>query len=144
MLLKSGLDTGTAAAFLHENMLEFVDHNAVEDAAGACAYLSDAGLLRCSFPVAHLSCRPRRATVCASVPQCCWPQCVLIELLRTFTDCRISMLQAGHGMCLSASMHLLCIAHTLPVGQSNRGLQYWRASELFSHVICPSSSFNIP
>ena len=47
VLLKSGLDTGTAAAFLHENMLEFVDHNAVEDAAEACTYLSDAGLLYC-------------------------------------------------------------------------------------------------
>ena len=47
MLLKSGLDIGTAAAFLHENMLEFVDHNAVEDAAEACTYLSDAGLPCC-------------------------------------------------------------------------------------------------
>jgi len=45
VLLKSGLESSTAAAFLHENMLEFVDHDAVEDAAGACSYLSDAGLL---------------------------------------------------------------------------------------------------
>jgi hypothetical protein len=44
VLLKSGLESSTAAAFLHENMLEFVDHDAVEDAAGACSYLSDAGL----------------------------------------------------------------------------------------------------
>ncbi|KAL0045550.1 hypothetical protein WJX82_009862 [Trebouxia sp. C0006] len=42
VLLKSGLESSTAAAFLHENMLEFVDHDAVEDAAGACSYLSDA------------------------------------------------------------------------------------------------------
>ncbi len=44
VLLKSGLDTNTAAAFLHENMLEFVDHDALQDAAEACSYLSDAGL----------------------------------------------------------------------------------------------------
>ncbi|DBA75164.1 hypothetical protein WJX77_005220 [Trebouxia sp. C0004] len=42
VLLKSGLESSTAAAFLHENMLEFVNHDAVEDAAGACSYLSDA------------------------------------------------------------------------------------------------------
>jgi hypothetical protein len=45
VMLKSGLESSTAAAFLHENMLEFVDHDAVEDAAGACSYLSDAGPL---------------------------------------------------------------------------------------------------
>lgn len=44
VLLKSGLESSTAAAFLHENMLEFVDHDAVEDAAWACSYLSDGGL----------------------------------------------------------------------------------------------------
>lgn len=44
VLLKSGLESSLAAAFLHENMLEFVHHDAVEDAAGACSYLSDAGL----------------------------------------------------------------------------------------------------
>ncbi|KAL0028271.1 hypothetical protein WJX79_006444 [Trebouxia sp. C0005] len=42
VLLKSGLESSLAAAFLHENMLEFVHHDAVEDAAGACSYLSDA------------------------------------------------------------------------------------------------------
>lgn len=44
VMLKSGLDSSTAAAFLHENMLEFVHHDAVEDAADACSYLSDAGV----------------------------------------------------------------------------------------------------
>lgn len=40
--LKSGLEASTAAAFLHENMLEFVHQDAVEDAAEACLYLSHA------------------------------------------------------------------------------------------------------
>lgn len=43
VLLKSGLDAGTAAAFLHENMLEFVDNDAMEEAAQAYSYLSHAG-----------------------------------------------------------------------------------------------------
>lgn len=40
VLLKSGLDAATAAAFLHENMLEFVDNEAMEEAAQAYTYLS--------------------------------------------------------------------------------------------------------
>ena len=44
MLLKSGLDTGTAAAFLHENMLEFVDNEAMEETAHAYSYLSHTGV----------------------------------------------------------------------------------------------------
>lgn len=43
MLLKSGLDAATAAAFLHENMLEFVDNEAMEEAAQAYTYLSHSG-----------------------------------------------------------------------------------------------------
>ena len=42
-MLKSGLEASTAAAFLHENMLEFVHPDAVEDAAEACLFLSHAG-----------------------------------------------------------------------------------------------------
>lgn len=43
VLLKSGLDAATAAAFLHENMLEFLDNDAMEEAAQAYSYLSHAG-----------------------------------------------------------------------------------------------------
>ena len=43
VVLHSGLDAGTVAAFLHENMLHFVADTAIEDAADALAYLSDAG-----------------------------------------------------------------------------------------------------
>ena len=43
VLLKSGLDAGTAAAFLHESMLEFVDNEAMEETAQAYSYLSHAG-----------------------------------------------------------------------------------------------------
>ena len=42
-MLKSGSEASTAAAFLHENMLEFVHPDAVEDAAEALLYLSHAG-----------------------------------------------------------------------------------------------------
>lgn len=47
VLLKSGLDAGTAAAFLHENMLEFVDNKAMEETAQAYSYLSHAGANTC-------------------------------------------------------------------------------------------------
>lgn len=43
VLLKSGLDAATAAAFLQENMLEFVDNEAMEETAQAYTYLSHAG-----------------------------------------------------------------------------------------------------
>ena len=43
VLLKSGLDASTAAAFLQENMLEFVDAEAMDEAAQACSYLSHTG-----------------------------------------------------------------------------------------------------
>ena len=52
VLLKSGLDAGTAAAFLHENMLEFVDNEAMEETAQAYSYLSHAGantLFACTY-----------------------------------------------------------------------------------------------
>ena len=50
VVLHSGLDAGTVAAFLHENMLHFVADTAIEDAADALAYLSDAGapMLTCA------------------------------------------------------------------------------------------------
>lgn len=44
VLLKSGLDAGTAAAFLHENMLEFVDNEGMEETAQAYSYLSHSGM----------------------------------------------------------------------------------------------------
>lgn len=43
VLAKSDIECSTAAAFLHENMLEFVDGEAIEDAANACLYLSSSG-----------------------------------------------------------------------------------------------------
>lgn len=43
VLAKSDMEASTAAAFLHENMLEFVDAEAIEDAANACLYLSHSG-----------------------------------------------------------------------------------------------------
>ena len=42
-MVQSGLEASSAAAFLQENMLEFVDPDAMEDAAEACLYLSHAG-----------------------------------------------------------------------------------------------------
>lgn len=39
------MEASTAAAFLHENMLEFIDAEAIEDAASACLYLSHSGEL---------------------------------------------------------------------------------------------------
>ena len=43
VLAKSHMECSTTAAFLHENMLEFVDEEAIEDAANACLYLSHSG-----------------------------------------------------------------------------------------------------
>ena len=43
VLAKSHMECSTTAAFLHENMLEFVDEDAIEDAANACLYLSHSG-----------------------------------------------------------------------------------------------------
>ena len=43
VLLKSGLDASTAAAFLQESMLEFADAEGMDEAAEACSYLSHAG-----------------------------------------------------------------------------------------------------
>ena len=55
VLLKSGLDSSTAAAFLHENMLEFVDAEAMDEAAGAYSYLSHAGAdTQCTYHVTQL------------------------------------------------------------------------------------------
>lgn len=66
VLRKSGLDAGTAAAFLHENMLEFVDNDAMEEAAQAYSYLSHAGA-----KTLHTSIQPLQ------VPTTCvlWHQC---------------------------------------------------------------------
>jgi len=42
-VLASGMEPGSVAAFLHENYLNFVEEDSVEDAAAACSYFSDAG-----------------------------------------------------------------------------------------------------
>ena len=42
-MLHSGLETGLAAAFLHENLLHFFGDDAIEDAAIAYDYLVDTG-----------------------------------------------------------------------------------------------------
>ncbi|KAK9814703.1 hypothetical protein WJX72_010168 [[Myrmecia] bisecta] len=49
VLTQSGLDASSASSFLHENMLEFLQDCAIEDAAAECGYLSDAGVLMSSF-----------------------------------------------------------------------------------------------
>lgn len=43
VLLHSGIEAASAAAFLHENVLHFISDDALEDAATACEYLCDAG-----------------------------------------------------------------------------------------------------
>jgi hypothetical protein len=43
VLMASGMEPASVAAFLHENYLNFVHEDSVEDAAAACNYLSDAG-----------------------------------------------------------------------------------------------------
>lgn len=65
MLLKSGLDTGTAAAFLHENMLEFVDNEAMEETAQAYSYLSHTG----AYMHAFILCRYKQCNACIQVVQ---------------------------------------------------------------------------
>ncbi len=40
---QSGLDVGTTAGFLHENVLHFLDGEALEDAALLAHYFSDVG-----------------------------------------------------------------------------------------------------
>ncbi|GAX79901.1 hypothetical protein CEUSTIGMA_g7341.t1 [Chlamydomonas eustigma] len=45
LLLQSNLDAAGAASFLHENYLSFISEDAVEDAALAAKYMSDAGFL---------------------------------------------------------------------------------------------------
>ena len=43
VVMASGMEPASVAAFLHENYLNFVDEASVEDAAAACSYFSDAG-----------------------------------------------------------------------------------------------------
>lgn len=43
VLAKSDMDCSTAAAFLHENMVDFLDGEGIEDAADACHYISQSG-----------------------------------------------------------------------------------------------------
>ena len=43
VLMQSGLEAMAICSFLHENMLDFIDGCAIEDAAGALRYFSDAG-----------------------------------------------------------------------------------------------------
>lgn len=45
VLMQSGLDAGTAAAFLLENAPHFIEDSAIGDLADATGYLSDAGAL---------------------------------------------------------------------------------------------------
>jgi len=40
------IQTGAVAAFLHENYLNFIIEDAIEDVAAAAGYMSDAGALR--------------------------------------------------------------------------------------------------
>ncbi len=47
LLTQSALEPAGAAAFLHENYLQFVDEEAIDDVAAAAAYLSDAGEVAC-------------------------------------------------------------------------------------------------
>ena len=57
VLAKSDMECSTAAAFLHENMVEFLDGEAIEDAANACQYLSQSGLsLLCCGIITTLRC----------------------------------------------------------------------------------------
>lgn len=48
VLLHSGLDAGTVAAFLHENYVHFVADTAISDAADILGYFSDAGAHSCA------------------------------------------------------------------------------------------------
>ena len=55
VVMASGMEPASVAAFLHENYLNFVDEASVEDAAAACSYFSDAG--PSLFPIS--SCNPQ-------------------------------------------------------------------------------------
>ena len=46
VLQQSGLEARSVAAFLHENVLEFVAHDGIDSAADILAHLSDAGTCR--------------------------------------------------------------------------------------------------
>ncbi|KAG1654507.1 hypothetical protein FOA52_006740 [Chlamydomonas sp. UWO 241] len=45
LLAKAALEPLGAAAFLHENYLDFIDHGAMDDVCGVAGYLSDAALM---------------------------------------------------------------------------------------------------
>lgn len=60
VLMASGMEPGSVAAFLHENYLNFVHEDSVEDAAAACSYFSDAGPL----------------TACLATPPAMSPLCI--------------------------------------------------------------------
>lgn len=51
VLLGSGLEARSVAAFLHENALEFIADDGMQSAADALGYLSDAGMARAGFRV---------------------------------------------------------------------------------------------
>ena len=59
LLSRSGLDAPGAAAFLLENYTDFIDEGAIDDAAAAAAYLSDAGEGRAcgALPFPHVACK---------------------------------------------------------------------------------------
>ena len=46
VLHQAGLEARSVAAFLHENVLEFVAEEGIDSAADVMAYLSDAGMPR--------------------------------------------------------------------------------------------------
>jgi len=66
VLLNSGLDAGTVAAFLHENALHFVADAAIADAADVLAYFSDAGARL--TPARHTRCRVLQRTAASDAP----------------------------------------------------------------------------
>jgi hypothetical protein len=59
----------SVAAFLHENYLNFIDHEAMEDVAAASAYLSDSG--RCNTAKLHPA-RTVRHILCSVLFKCSW------------------------------------------------------------------------
>ena len=57
VLMASGMELGSAVAFLYEHYPSFVHHDAMEDAAAAAGYFSEAGA-------------PRLADMCVKAATC--------------------------------------------------------------------------
>jgi hypothetical protein len=90
VLHQSGLEARSVAAFLHENVLEFVAHDGIDSAADILEYLSDAGMRTVAPQTSKSAFRARRpcglAAVCfLLIP--CFPSSKLLKVTHShYTD----------------------------------------------------------